>query len=85
MEDARESRRKRLAERKADRLAFITGQNRTLAPFAPQDGFDAIGEHTGVGHNRYIVVPFGGITTRFRGTRVITVYPVVPFSGKTAG
>ncbi|KAI0496429.1 hypothetical protein KFK09_022745 [Dendrobium nobile] len=37
MEDARESRRKRLAERKTDRLAFITGQNRTLAPFAPQD------------------------------------------------
>ncbi|KAL0909145.1 hypothetical protein M5K25_023677 [Dendrobium thyrsiflorum] len=26
----------------------------------------AIGEHTGAGHNRYIVVPFGGRTTRFQ-------------------
>ncbi|PKU70253.1 hypothetical protein MA16_Dca027523 [Dendrobium catenatum] len=44
MEDARESRRKRLAERKTDRLAFITGQNRTLAPFAPQDGKSSVGD-----------------------------------------
>ncbi|PKU80750.1 hypothetical protein MA16_Dca023447 [Dendrobium catenatum] len=28
-------------------------------------------------------VPFGGKTTRFKGSRVITVYPAVPFGGKT--
>ncbi|KAL0909918.1 hypothetical protein M5K25_020828 [Dendrobium thyrsiflorum] len=48
-------------------------------------GFSAIGEHTSAGHNRYIVVPFGGKTTRFRGPRVITVYPAVPFGSKIAG
>ncbi|KAI0486586.1 hypothetical protein KFK09_029334 [Dendrobium nobile] len=36
-------------------------------------------------HNRYFVVPFDGKTTRFRGPRVITVYPAVPFGGKIAG
>ncbi|KAL0904257.1 hypothetical protein M5K25_026342 [Dendrobium thyrsiflorum] len=44
-----------------------------------------IGEHTGDEHNRYIVVPFGGRTTRFIGPRVITVYPTVPFDGKSIG
>ncbi|KAL0915288.1 hypothetical protein M5K25_015694 [Dendrobium thyrsiflorum] len=48
-------------------------------------GFTAFGEHTGAGHNHYIVVPFGGKITRFRGPRVITVYPAVPFYGKTIG
>ncbi|PKU61957.1 hypothetical protein MA16_Dca027595 [Dendrobium catenatum] len=48
-------------------------------------GFDANKERIGAGHNRYFVVPFGGKTTRFRGPRVIIVYPVVPFGGKTAG
>ncbi|PKU87839.1 hypothetical protein MA16_Dca017611 [Dendrobium catenatum] len=49
-------------------------------------GFDANKERIGSGHNRYIVVPFGGKTTRFRGPRVvITVYPAVPFGGKTTG
>ncbi|KAL0921195.1 hypothetical protein M5K25_008247 [Dendrobium thyrsiflorum] len=42
-------------------------------------GIDAIGEHTGAGHNRNIRI------TWFRGPRVITVYPAVPFGGKTAG
>ncbi|KAL0907691.1 hypothetical protein M5K25_022121 [Dendrobium thyrsiflorum] len=30
-------------------------------------GFDALGEHTGAGHNRNIVVPFGGRITQLRG------------------
>ncbi|KAL0928500.1 hypothetical protein M5K25_000384 [Dendrobium thyrsiflorum] len=47
-------------------------------------GFNAIGEHTGAGHNCYIVVPFGGRTSRFRGPGVIIVYPAVPFGSKTA-
>ncbi|KAI0524319.1 hypothetical protein KFK09_003685 [Dendrobium nobile] len=47
-------------------------------------GFDANKEHIGYGHNRYFVVPFDGKTTRFRGPRVITVYPAVPFGGKIA-
>ncbi|KAL0912084.1 hypothetical protein M5K25_018032 [Dendrobium thyrsiflorum] len=42
-------------------------------------GFDAIGEHTGAGHNHNLVR-----ITWFRGPRVITVYPAVPFGGKTA-
>ncbi|PKU76664.1 6-phosphofructokinase 1 [Dendrobium catenatum] len=46
--------------------------------------FDANKEHIGSGHNRYFVVPFGGKTTRFRGSRVITIYPAVPFGGETA-
>ncbi|KAL0910241.1 hypothetical protein M5K25_021202 [Dendrobium thyrsiflorum] len=46
-------------------------------------GFDVTKERIGSGHNRYIVVPFGGRTTRFREPRVITVYPAVPFSSKT--
>ncbi|KAL0912035.1 hypothetical protein M5K25_017978 [Dendrobium thyrsiflorum] len=50
------------------------GLLRPMVPYRPGVGFDAIGKHTGAGHNRYIVVPFGGITTRFRGSRVITVY-----------
>ncbi|KAI0519598.1 hypothetical protein KFK09_007049 [Dendrobium nobile] len=33
-------------------------------------GFDAIKERIGVGHNRYFVVPFGGKTTRFRGSQI---------------
>ncbi|KAL0905543.1 hypothetical protein M5K25_023971 [Dendrobium thyrsiflorum] len=37
-------------------------------------GFDATKERIGSGHNNYIVVPFGGRTTRFKGPRVITVY-----------
>ncbi|PKA50964.1 hypothetical protein AXF42_Ash007620 [Apostasia shenzhenica] len=37
MEDAREARRRRLAERKTDRLAFITGQSRTLDQPSPLD------------------------------------------------
>ncbi|KAI0487857.1 hypothetical protein KFK09_027680 [Dendrobium nobile] len=45
-------------------------------------GFDANKERIGAGHNRYFVVPFGGKTTRFRGPRVITVYPAMPFGGK---
>lgn len=44
MEDAREVRRNRLLERKTDRLAFITGQNRTLAQSAPQDGRHTVGD-----------------------------------------
>ncbi|KAI0493808.1 hypothetical protein KFK09_023933 [Dendrobium nobile] len=44
--------------------------------------FDANKERIGAGHNRYFVVPFGGKTTRFRGPRVITVYPAVPFGGE---
>ncbi|KAL0907038.1 hypothetical protein M5K25_025576 [Dendrobium thyrsiflorum] len=48
-------------------------------------GFSAIGEHTGAGYNRYIVVPFGGRTTRFRGPQVIIIYPAVPFGDKTTG
>ncbi|KAI0503996.1 hypothetical protein KFK09_014943 [Dendrobium nobile] len=45
-------------------------------------GFDANKERNGAGHNRYFMVPFGGKTTRFRGPRVITVYPAVPFGGE---
>ncbi|KAG0494252.1 hypothetical protein HPP92_005246 [Vanilla planifolia] len=37
MEDAREARRKRLAERRTDRLAFITGQSQSLGQPAPHD------------------------------------------------
>ncbi|KAL0910668.1 hypothetical protein M5K25_018744 [Dendrobium thyrsiflorum] len=59
--------------------------NLTEGSLSAAMGLDAIGEHTGVGHNRCIVVPFGGRTTRFRGLRVITVYPAVPFGGETAG
>ncbi|KAL0917837.1 hypothetical protein M5K25_012934 [Dendrobium thyrsiflorum] len=47
-------------------------------------GWIAIGEHTGADYNRYILVPFGSRTTRFRGPRVITVYPASPFGSKTA-
>ncbi|KAL0912987.1 hypothetical protein M5K25_016413 [Dendrobium thyrsiflorum] len=47
-------------------------------------GFDVTKERIGSGHNRYIVVPFGGRTTRFRGPQVITIYPTVSFSGKIA-
>ncbi|PKU81292.1 hypothetical protein MA16_Dca025701 [Dendrobium catenatum] len=49
-------------------------------------GFDATKERIGSGHNRYFVVPLGGKTTQFRGPWVvITVYPAVPFGGRTAG
>ncbi|PKU64747.1 protein phosphatase methylesterase 1 [Dendrobium catenatum] len=47
-------------------------------------GFDATKERIGSGYNRYFVVPFGGQTTWFTGSRVITVYPTVSFSYKTA-
>ncbi|KAL0912222.1 hypothetical protein M5K25_018184 [Dendrobium thyrsiflorum] len=47
-----------------------------------REGFDADGERIGSGHNRYIMVPFGGRTTRFRGPRVIMVYSAVPFGAK---
>ncbi|KAL0917303.1 hypothetical protein M5K25_012358 [Dendrobium thyrsiflorum] len=58
--------------------------NLTEGSLSAAMGFDVIGKHTGAGHNRYIVVPFGGRITQFRGPRVITVYPAVPFGGKTA-
>ncbi|KAL0928751.1 hypothetical protein M5K25_000672 [Dendrobium thyrsiflorum] len=32
----------------------------SVAPSAHMKGFDAIGEHTGAGHNHNLVVPFGG-------------------------
>ncbi|KAL0925548.1 hypothetical protein M5K25_003894 [Dendrobium thyrsiflorum] len=48
-------------------------------------GFDAIGEHTGAGHNHNIVMPFGGESFGSEGPGFITVYPAVPFGGKTAG
>ncbi|KAL0922863.1 hypothetical protein M5K25_006894 [Dendrobium thyrsiflorum] len=37
-------------------------------------GFDVTKERIGSVHNRYIVVPFGGRTTRFRGPLVVTIY-----------
>ncbi|PKU79087.1 hypothetical protein MA16_Dca000431 [Dendrobium catenatum] len=46
-------------------------------------GFDANKDRIGSGHNRYFVAPFGGKITRFRGPRVIAVYPAVSFGGKT--
>ncbi|KAI0496499.1 hypothetical protein KFK09_022816 [Dendrobium nobile] len=55
------------------------------SPSTSYTRFDATKERIGSGHNRYFVVPFGGLTTRFRGPRVITVYLAVPFGSKTAG
>ncbi|PKU79980.1 putative ribosome-binding factor A, chloroplastic [Dendrobium catenatum] len=58
-------------------------ENFRLRLVVDQIRFDANKKRNGAGHNRYIVVPFGGKTTRFRGPRVvITVYPAVPFGGR---
>ncbi|KAL0906155.1 hypothetical protein M5K25_024624 [Dendrobium thyrsiflorum] len=38
-------------------------------------GFDAIGEHTGAGHNRNIVMPFGGESPGSEGPECRTGFP----------
>ncbi|KAH0454004.1 hypothetical protein IEQ34_018328 [Dendrobium chrysotoxum] len=67
-------------------MRIVNGKgNIFLTATVSGEGFDATKERIDSSHNRYLVVPFGGKTTRFRGPRVITVYPAVPFGGETAG
>ncbi|KAL0926420.1 hypothetical protein M5K25_002651 [Dendrobium thyrsiflorum] len=63
--------------------SLISTPEREESQLLFQTEFDATKEHIGSGHNHNLLVSFGGKTIRFRGPRVITVYPAMPFGGKT--
>ncbi|KAL0923171.1 hypothetical protein M5K25_007216 [Dendrobium thyrsiflorum] len=58
------------------------GLHRPRVPRRPKVGFDAIGELTGSGHSRNLVVSFGGKLPSFEGPGHNRL-PAVPFSDKT--